>query len=112
MDYIKQYKSQNVLTALVDSCSHQTHYMNLFPQKEFDFPELLELIKIDRETIVLKNLTGVQQNLRNVSSFGCETLWGGNRNNNNSVSKGYQEIFEYMVSNLKNTDRQKSVRVF
>lgn len=100
MDYVKQYKSQKVLTALVDSCSHQTHYMNLFPQKEFDLPELLELIKIDREAIVLKNLTGRQQDLRSVSGFGSETLWGGNRNNNNSVSKGYQKIFEYMVSNF------------
>lgn len=99
MDYVKQYKSQKVLMALVDACGHQTHYMNLFPQKEFDLPELLELIKIDRETIVLKNLTGRQQDLRDVADFASDTLWHDSRVKQGQVSLGYRNIFNYMVAN-------------
>ena len=44
--YVKKYNSLKVLKALVDDCSHQTHYMSLFPKNEFDLPELLMLIKI------------------------------------------------------------------
>lgn len=99
MDYVKQYKSQKVLMALVDACEHQTHYMSLFPQREFDLPELLELIKIDRETIVLKNLTGRQQDLRDISDFASDTLWRDSRVRQGQASLGYRNIFNYMVAN-------------
>ena len=56
MYYIKKYESLKVLKALIDDCSHSTHYTYLFPQSQFDLPELLTLIKIDRERIVLKNI--------------------------------------------------------
>ncbi len=108
MDYIKQYKSQKVLMALVDACSHQTHYMSLFPQKEFDLPELLELIKIDRETVVLKNLTSRRQDLRDISDFASDTLWRDSRNRQEQVSLEYRNIFNFMVANYdKLTKRQQ-----
>lgn len=108
MDYVKQYKSQKVLMALVDACGHQTHYMNLFPQSEFDLPELLELIKIDRETIVLKNLTTGQKDLRDISDFRSDTLWRNSRNRQSQASLGYLNIFNYMVTNYdKLTKKQQ-----
>lgn len=107
MDYVKQYKSQKVLIALIDSCEHQTHYMNLFPKNEFDLPELLELVKIDRETVVLKNIAN-NQSLKTMSDFGRDSLWRENRNRQSQASIGYRNIFSYIVTNYnKLTKRQQ-----
>lgn len=95
--YVKKYNSLKVLKALVDNCSHQTHYMSLFPKNEFDLPELLLLIKINREQIVMENLT--RQDIRLcLNSFSSNSIWKDGKNNDD-ISEGYNEIFRFLVEN-------------
>lgn len=61
MDYVKQYDSKKVLKALVDSCSHQSHYLALFSKRgTLNAQEmsdvLLDLVQINREQEFLKAL--------------------------------------------------------
>lgn len=109
MDYVKQYNSHKVLTALINSCEYQTQYMALFPKNEFDLPELLELIKINRETIVLKNIDN-NRTLKDVSDFGSDSLWGGSPRHINTqptASTGYQNIFDYMVIHFDELSKEQ-----
>lgn len=99
MDYVKKYNSIKVLKALVDSCSHQTHYMSLFPKNEFDLPELLSLIKINREQIVMKNIASGTPDIRLcLNNFSSNSIWKDGKNNDD-ISEGYNEIFRFLVEN-------------
>lgn len=97
MDYVKKYNSIKVLKALIDNCSHQTDYISLFPKREFDLPELLLLIKINREQIVMKNLIGQDIRLC-LNSFSSNSIWKDGKNNDD-ISEGYNEIFRFLVEN-------------
>ena len=110
MYYIDQYNSRNVLTALVDSCCHQTHYMSLFPKKEFDLPQLLKLIEINRERIVLKEIAN-NADIRSISSFNSDSLWT-DRIQLKNISKGYQDIFTYLVKNYDKLDKSQQEYYF
>ena len=110
MYYIDQYNSRNVLTALVDSCCHQTHYMGLFPKKEFDLPQLLKLIEINRERIVLKEIAN-NADIRSISSFNSDSLWT-DRIQLKNISKGYQDIFTYLVKNYDKLDKSQQEYYF
>ena len=110
MYYIDQYNSRNVLTALVDSCCHQTHYMSLFPKKEFDLPQLLKLIEINRERIVLKEIAN-NADIRSISSFNSDSLWT-DRIQLKNISKGYQDIFTYLVKNYDKLNKSQQEYYF
>lgn len=105
--YVKKYNSLKVLKALVDNCSHQTHYMSLFPKNEFDLPELLLLIKINREQIVMKNIASGTPDIRLcLNSFSSNSIWKDG-NNKDDISEGYNEIFKYLVENYDKLEKSQ-----
>lgn len=105
--YVKKYNSLKVLKALVDNCSHQTHYMSLFPKNEFDLPELLLLIKINREQIVMKNIARATPDIRLcLNSFSSNSIWKDG-NNKDDISEGYNEIFKYLVENYDKLEKSQ-----
>lgn len=108
--YIEKYDSKKVLTALIDSCSHQTHYMSLFPKKEFDLPQLLKLIEINRERIVLKEIAN-NADIRSISKFNSDSLWS-DRIELKTISKGYEDIFIYLVKNYDKLEKSQQEYYF
>lgn len=110
--YVKKYNSLKVLKALVDNCSHQTHYMSLFPKNEFDLPELLLLIKINREQIVIKNIASRTPDIRLcLNNFSSNSIWKDG-NNNDDISDGYKEIFKYLVENYDKLEKSQQIYYF
>lgn len=108
--YIEKYDSKKVLTALIDSCCHQTHYMSLFPKKEFDLPQLLKLIEINRERIVLKAIAK-NADIRSISKFNSDSLWL-DRIELKTISKGYEDIFIYLVKNYDKLEKSQQEYYF
>lgn len=108
--YIEKYDSKKVLTALIDSCCHQTHYMSLFPKKEFDLPQLLKLIEINRERIVLKEIAN-NADIRSISKFNSDSLWS-DRIELKTISKGYEDIFIYLVKNYDKLEKSQQEYYF
>lgn len=108
--YIEKYDSKKVLTALIDSCCHQTHYMSLFPKKEFDLPQLLKLIEINRERIVLKEIAN-NADLRSISKFNSDSLWS-DKIELKTISKGYEDIFIYLVKNYDKLEKSQQEYYF
>lgn len=108
--YIEKYDSKKVLTALIDSCCHQTHYMSLFPKKEFDLPQLLKLIEINRERIVLKAIAN-NADIRSISKFNSDSLWL-DRIELKTISKGYEDIFIYLVKNYDKLEKSQQEYYF
>ena len=108
--YIEKYDSKKVLTALIDSCCHQTHYMSLFPKKEFDLPQLLKLIEINRERIVLKEIAN-NADIRSISKFNSDSLWS-DRIELKTISKGYEDIFIYLVRNYDKLEKSQQEYYF
>lgn len=110
--YVKKYNSLKVLKALVDNCSHQTHYMSLFPENEFDLPELLLLIKINREQIVMKNIASRTPDIRLcLNNFSSNSIWKDG-NNKDDISDGYKEIFKYLVENYDKLEKSQQIYYF
>lgn len=108
--YIEKYDSKKVLTALIDSCCHQTHYMSLFPKKEFDLPQLLKLIEINRERIVLKEIAN-NADIRSISKFNSDSIWS-DRIELKTISKGYEDIFIYLVKNYDKLEKSQQEYYF
>lgn len=108
--YIEKYDSKKVLTALIDSCCHQTHYMSLFPKKEFDLPQLLKLIEINRERIVLKEIAN-NADIRSISKFNSDSLWS-DRIELKTISKEYEDIFIYLVKNYDKLEKSQQEYYF
>lgn len=108
--YIEKYDSKKVLTALIDSCCHQTHYMSLFPKKEFDLPQLLKLIEINRERIVLKKIAN-NADIRSISKFNSDSIWS-DRIELKTISKGYEDIFIYLVKNYDKLEKSQQEYYF
>lgn len=112
MDYIKKYNSLKVFRALIDDCSHQTHYQSLFPQSKIDLPELLALIKIDREKIVLKNITNSADTIRlNLDNLTSDSIWKNTRNKTD-ISEGYKNIIKYLIENYDNLTQEQQEYYF
>lgn len=110
--YVKKYNSLKVLKALIDNCSHQTSYMSLFPKNEFDLPELLLLIKINREQIVMKNIASRTSDIRlYLNKFSSNSIWS-DANNKNDISDGYKEIFKYLVENYDKLEKAQQIYYF
>lgn len=110
--YVKKYNSLKVLKALVDNCSHQTHYMSLFPKNEFDLPELLLLIKINREQIVMKNIASRTPDIRLcLNNFSSNSIWKDG-NNKDDISSGYKEIFKYLLENYDKLEKSQQIYYF
>lgn len=110
--YVKKYNSLKVLKALVDNCSHQTHYMSLFPKNEFDLPELLLLIKINREQIVMKNIASRTPDIRLcLNNFSSNSIWKDD-NNKDDIADGYKEIFKYLVENYDKLEKSQQIYYF
>ena len=110
--YVKKYNSLKVLKALVDNCSHQTHYMSLFPKNEFDLPELLLLIKINREQIVMKNIASRTPDIRLcLNNFSSNSIWKDG-NNKDDISNGYKEIFKYLLENYDKLEKSQQIYYF
>lgn len=99
MYYIKKYESLKVLKALIDCCSDKSHYLSLFPKGQFDLPELLMLIKINRETKVLSYITTSKDTIRlcldNISS---NSIWIEQKYKKD-ISEGFANIAQYLVNN-------------
>ncbi len=110
MFYVKKYKANKVLVKLIDRCKHQTHYMALFPKNEFDFPELLMLIKVDREIIVLNNIAS-RTEIRAISNFSSESLWISSKTTG-TLSNGYKNIFTYLVNNYEKLSQNQQEYYF
>lgn len=110
--YVKKYNSLKVLKALVDDCSHQTHYMSLFPKNEFDLPELLMLIKINREKNVMENIARSTPDIRLcLNNFYSDSIWKEEKKKED-VSKGYEDIFTYLVEDYDNLNKEQQVYYF
>lgn len=110
--YVKKYNSLKVLKALVDDCSHQTHYMSLFPKNEFDLPELLMLIKINREKNVMENIARSTPDIRLcLNNFYSDSIWK-EKKKKEDVSKGYEDIFTYLVEDYDNLNKEQQVYYF
>lgn len=110
--YVKKYNSLKVLKALVDNCSHQTHFMSLFPENEFDLPELLLLIKINREQIVMKNIASRTPDIRLcLNDFSSNSIWKDG-NNKDDISDGYKVIFKYLVENYDKLEKSQQIYYF
>lgn len=71
LDYVKQYNSKKVLKALIDNCSHQTHYMKLFKANQRTTKKAIEImltcIPVDRERKVIREIYGTE--IRSDESF-------------------------------------------
>lgn len=112
MYYIKKYNSFNVLKALIDSCSHPTHYATIFSESRFDLPELLLLIKINREQVVMKNIAVQLSDMRVcLNNFSSPSLWRDSKGYQ-GVSYGYNEIFRYLVENYDKLDKSQQLYYF
>lgn len=110
--YVKKYNSLKVLKALVDDCSHQTHYMSLFPKNEFDLPELLMLIKINREKNVMENIARSTPDIRLcLNNFYSDSIWKEEKKKED-ISKGYEDIFTYLVEDYDNLNKEQQVYYF
>lgn len=111
MYYIKKYESLNVLKTLIDSCSYKSDYLSLFPQSQFDLPELLMLIKIDRERVVLKNITTSQDTIRlQLVHLGNFSIWYDNHYN--GISEGYKNIVKYLIENYDKLTQEQQEYYF
>lgn len=112
MYYIKKYESLKVLKALIDDCSHQTHYMHLFPKSQFDLPELLLLIKIDRERIVLKNITNSKDSIRlYLDNLNSNSIWKEERNKK-EISEGFKKIINYLIESFDKLTKEQQEYYF
>lgn len=98
LDYVKQYDSKKVLKALIDNCSHQTHYMYLFNAHRRTVKDAIEImltcIPVDRERKVIKEI--YDKEIRNADEDFIRAL-----NMNDDYSKkivdGFKKIFRLLV---------------
>lgn len=84
--------------------------MSLFPKKEFDLPQLLKLIEINRERIVLKAIAN-NADIRSISKFNSDSLWL-DRIELKTISKGYEDIFIYLVKNYDKLEKSQQEYYF
>ncbi len=96
MDYVKQYNSKKVLLKLIDTCSHQAHYLSLFSKRgiidQLEMVEVLNLlIPINREQKFLKELRLPE--IITLSNFSGIIL------KISRIKDEYKKIFEFLVVN-------------
>lgn len=105
MDYVKQYDSNNVLKALIDSCERESDYKNLFNFKDYIYEEelielLTKLVPLNLERKVLQGLGSKEliffDNFytQNDRYFKRRTL-----NHKIDVEECFNKIFRYLVAN-------------
>ena len=98
LDYVKQYDSKKVLKALIDNCSHQTHYMSLFNAHRRTVKDAIEImltcIPVDRERKVIKEIYGKE--IRNADEDFIRAL-NGNDNYSKEIVDGLKKVFRFLV---------------
>ena len=108
LDYVKQYNSKNVLKALIDNCSHQTHYMYLFNAHRRTVKDAIEImltcIPVDRERKVIKEI--YDKEIRNADEDFIRAL-----NMNDDYSKkivdGFKKIFRLLVKQYNSLSEEQ-----
>ena len=108
LDYVKQYNSKNVLKALIDNCSHQSHYMYLFDAHRRTVKDAIEImltcIPVDRERKVIKEI--YDKEIRNADEDFIRAL-----NMNDDYSKkivdGFKKIFRLLVKQYNSLSEEQ-----
>ena len=108
LDYVKQYDSKKVLKALIDNCSHQTHYMYFFNAHRRTVKDAIEImltcIPVDRERKVIKEI--YDKEIRNADEDFIRAL-----NMNDDYSKkivdGFKKIFRLLVKQYNSLSEEQ-----
>ena len=108
LDYVKQYDSKKVLKALIDNCSHQSHYMYLFNAHRRTVKDAIEImltcIPVDRERKVIKEI--YDKEIRNADEDFIRAL-----NSNDDYSKkivdGFKKIFRLLVKQYNSLSEEQ-----
>lgn len=108
LDYVKQYNSKKVLLSLIDNCSYQTQYIDLFDAHRKTAEDAIEIIlsciPVDREQKVIKEIYG--KDIKSIY-YDFEMVSIMPDNYRKKVIEDFKKVFKLLVEQYKDLSEEQ-----